>query len=240
MYAGICLCEEVLNIGGIIYTDKTKLLHNKQFKVEYHGEGQGMSSGWMLVGPGRNRPTAGTRVSWKTSDENMIGIAAGEEICFQFNNQATRPRYFLEAFPNSRVVWRPSYYGISKTHMFKVFCDGDPLGSDFINTQTNAGGGRKARCQLVSRKLHDNSLLLRVFDVFLVWCKMADCWYQTPNSFWTFSYWTLWPIAGTKLRTHFGLNNWTEVADCCVIKLQTHFGHSYWTKVADCRYQTTS
>jgi len=165
-------CRDILLFDGEEFYDQTEQLFNKTFQVEYYGEGQGMTQGWKLIGPGFDRVTAGTKVAWLSSGGEIFGKPCGWEICFQLGLDSRYPRYFLETYPNSRVVWRPSFYGLKQSHMFKVYCNGSLLSA--------------AKCQIISRQFHDNNIFLRVFDIFLIWCRSGDCWYTDVNSYWKF------------------------------------------------------
>merc|ERR1719383_1613003 len=136
---GGCPSNEVISFDGEEFSDQTDQLYNRSFKVEYIGEGQGMTQGSRLIGPGFDRVTAGTKVAWISAGGRIFGKQSGDELCFQYGEASTYPRYFLEAYPNSRIVWRPSFYGLAQTHMFKVFCDGNIF-------------SYASKCQIISRR----------------------------------------------------------------------------------------
>ncbi|XP_023335981.1 uncharacterized protein LOC111707163 isoform X2 [Eurytemora carolleeae] len=136
-------------LDGVEYVDYTQTFINKTFKIEYHGEGQGMRTGWMLTGHSYGRITDQSSVRWNGYGEVVYGKNCGDDLCLE---SADDSFYFLQTFPQSRMVWRPSFYGLTSACMFRILCAGSPF----------SGG----RCQIKSLRSYNKTILLSLWKEY--------------------------------------------------------------------------
>jgi len=176
--------SSVLKVGENYYYDVTFMLINTKFQLEFNGPGQGMRN-WFLSSYNLGRLSRGATVRLGGLGEILEGVDCSElgyQLCIR---SAIVSDHYLVARENSRIEWLHSQSGASsQCAKFSVYC------TDPYSTSLNL-----SRCQLVlgmSRTLNQNFgyeipeqyIIIRIYDQFLVWCYLQDCWYGPPTSYW--------------------------------------------------------
>ena len=113
------------------------------------------------------------------------GVRCGDHVCLK--SHLARD-HFLVARPDSRLVWHPFLNGnnLSECAKFSVYCDNPYPSSSRLDRFVLYHHGVAAtdppvpRCQLVLG-VSDNpevvsDVIVRIYDRFLVWCRLQDCW----------------------------------------------------------------